>query len=107
MTSPVAALAPEVRPPVTLHLENLLYEKKGGIAYVTINRPKALNVLNAPTWSDLRKAFEDSRDDPAIRGVILTGAGDKAFIAGADIGGLARLARALIHQPPSETSNVQ
>lgn len=72
-------------------LENVIYEKKGAIAYVTVNRPKVLNALNTPTWSDLRKAFEDARDDAAIRGVILTGAGDKAFIAGADIGELARV----------------
>ena len=70
-------------------LENLLYEKKGGIAYVTLNRPKVLNALNKATWADLRAAFEDARDDAAVRGVILTGAGDKAFIAGADISELA------------------
>jgi enoyl-CoA hydratase/carnithine racemase len=72
-------------------LANVLYEKKRGIAYVTVNRSKVLNALNTPTWSDLRKAFEDARDDAAVRGVILTGAGDKAFIAGADISELAHL----------------
>jgi enoyl-CoA hydratase/carnithine racemase len=70
-------------------LENLLYEKKGGIAYVTLNRLRVLNALNKATWDDLRAAFEDARDDVEVRGVILTGAGDKAFIAGADIGELA------------------
>ena len=74
-----------------LALANVLYAKKGNIAYVTVNRPKVLNALNTPTWSDLRKAFEDARDDAAIRGVILTGAGDKAFIAGADISELAQV----------------
>jgi enoyl-CoA hydratase len=74
-----------------LTLANVLYEKKGSTAYVTVNRPKVLNALNTPTWSDLRKAFEDARDDAAIRGVILTGAGDKAFIAGADISELAQV----------------
>jgi len=72
-------------------LENLLYEKKGTIAYVTLNRPKVLNALNQATWDDLRTAFEDARDDAAVRGVILTGAGDKAFIAGADISELAHV----------------
>jgi enoyl-CoA hydratase/carnithine racemase len=72
-------------------LANILYAIKGSIAYVTVNRPKVLNALNTPTWSDLRKAFKDARDDAAIRGVILTGAGDKAFIAGADISELAHL----------------
>jgi len=72
-------------------LENVLYEKKGAIAYVTLNRPKVLNALNGKTWEDLRAAFEDARDDAEVRGVILTGAGDKAFIAGADINELAQL----------------
>ena len=74
-----------------LALANVLYWKKGSIAYVTVNRPKVLNALNTPTWSDLRTAFEDARDDAAIRGVILTGAGEKAFIAGADISELAQV----------------
>src|SRR4051812_321105 len=72
-------------------LENVLYEKKGAIAYVTVNRPKVLNALNHRTWADLQTAFEDARDDREVRGVILTGAGDKAFIAGADISELAHV----------------
>jgi enoyl-CoA hydratase/carnithine racemase len=68
-----------------------LYEKKGAIAYVTLNRPKVLNALNQGTWENLRTAFEDARDDAAVRGVILAGAGDKAFAAGADISELARV----------------
>jgi enoyl-CoA hydratase/carnithine racemase len=74
-----------------INLANLLYEKKNGIAYVTVNRPKVLNALNTPTWKDLRTAFEDVRDDATVRGVILTEAGNKAFIAGADIGELAQV----------------
>src|SRR5258706_6932235 len=74
-----------------LSLENVLYEKKDAIAYVTLNRPKVLNALNGKTWEDLRSAFEEARDDAEVRGVILTGAGDKAFIAGADISELAHL----------------
>jgi len=77
--------------PTTATLENVLYEKKGAIAYVTLNRPKVLNALNQRTWQDLRAAFEDARDDADVRGVILTGAGDKAFIAGADISELAQV----------------
>src|SRR5262247_1803544 len=76
-------------PAAALKLENVLYEKKNSIAYVTVNRPKVLNALNHATWNDLRVAFEDARDDTTVRGVILTGAGDKAFIAGADISELA------------------
>src|SRR4029453_7942929 len=71
--------------------ENLLYETKGSIAYITINRPKVLNALNGATWDDLRHAFEAARDDADVHGVIITGAGDKAFIAGADLGELAHL----------------
>ena len=74
-----------------LPLANVLYEVRGSIAYVTVNRPKVLNALNTPTWSDLKTAFKDARANPAVRGVILTGAGDKAFIAGADIGELAQV----------------
>jgi enoyl-CoA hydratase/carnithine racemase len=81
----------EMSSPATITLENLLYEKKGAIAYVTLNRPKVLNALNRRTWEDLKTAFEDARVDAAIRGVILTGAGDKAFIAGADISELAQV----------------
>src|SRR5258708_366926 len=72
-------------------LENVLYEKKGAIAYVTLNRPKVLNALNQKTWQDLRTAFEDVRADAAVGGAILTGAGDRAFIAGADISELAQV----------------
>jgi enoyl-CoA hydratase/carnithine racemase len=70
--------------------ETLLYVKKGSIAYVTLNRPKVMNALNQKAIAELTEAFTDSRDDASIRGVILTGAGDKAFIAGADISELAR-----------------
>src|SRR6476620_4401083 len=77
-------------PRAALTIENVLYEKKGPIAYVTLNRPKVLNALNQRTWQDLRAAFADAQDDADVRGVILTGAGDKAFIAGADIGELAQ-----------------
>ena len=70
---------------VGLVLETVTYEKKGGIAYVTLNRPKVLNALNKTALADLRAAFEDARDDSSLHGVILTGAGDKSFIAGADI----------------------
>jgi enoyl-CoA hydratase len=66
-------------------LDNILYEKKGAIAYVTLNRPKVLNALNKALIAEVKAAFEDARDDSAVRGVILTGGGDKAFAAGADI----------------------
>jgi len=71
--------------------ENVLYEKKASIAYVTINRPKVLNALNQATWRELQTAFEAAGKDEEVRGVIVTGAGDKAFIAGADIGELSKV----------------
>src|SRR3954466_4202448 len=74
-----------------LNLETVSYAKKGAIAYVTLNRPKVLNALNKKTWEDLKAAFEDAKNDDNGRGVILTGAGDKAFIAGADISELAQI----------------
>jgi enoyl-CoA hydratase/carnithine racemase len=83
--------APNSLPRAALELANVLYERKGSIAYVTVNRPKVLNALNTPTWTDLHAAFEEAKADAAVHGVILTGAGDRAFIAGADIGELANI----------------
>ena len=91
MASQATSLRPGRQAAPALAFENVLYEKKAGIAYVTLNRPNVLNALNTPTWTELRAAFEDARDDVAVRGVILTGAGNKAFIAGADISELAHL----------------
>src|SRR6202171_3062385 len=85
------ATVPNSVPRAAWALPNVQYEKKGSIAYVTVNRPKVLNALNTPTWTDLRTAFEDAKADKSVRGVILTGAGDKAFIAGADISELAHV----------------
>jgi enoyl-CoA hydratase len=70
--------------------ENLLYEKKDGIAYVTLNRPKVLNALNRKTVEELQGALTDARADDRVRVLILTGAGEKSFVAGADIGELAQ-----------------
>ena len=70
--------------------ENILFEKKDGIAYVTFNRPKVLNALNRKTVEELRDALMDARDDSSVRVLILTGAGEKSFVAGADIGELAQ-----------------
>lgn len=70
--------------------ENLLYEKKDGIAWITFNRPKVLNALNRKTMEELGEILLDAREDASVRVLILTGAGEKAFIAGADISELAR-----------------
>jgi enoyl-CoA hydratase len=70
--------------------ENLLYEKKGGIAYITFNRPKVLNALNRKTIEEFQQVLFDARDDASVRVLILTGSGEKAFVAGADINELAQ-----------------
>ena len=70
--------------------ENLLYEKRDGLAFVTFNRPKVLNALNRHTIEELRDALVDAKNDDAVRVLILTGSGEKAFVAGADIGELAQ-----------------
>jgi len=73
-----------------MNFENILFEKKNAIAYITVNRPKVLNALNMSTMEELRAAFHDIKNDVSVRVIILTGAGEKAFIAGADIGELAK-----------------
>ena len=70
--------------------ENLLYEKKDQIGYITFNRPKVLNALNRKTMEELGDLLAGARDDPEVRALILTGAGEKAFVAGADINELAQ-----------------
>ena len=70
--------------------ENLLYEVRDGIAFITFNRPKVLNALNRKTVEELRDALVAARDDTSVRVLILTGAGEKSFVAGADISELAR-----------------
>jgi enoyl-CoA hydratase/carnithine racemase len=72
-----------------MSFENVLLSKKNSIAYVTVNRPKVLNALNMATMEELRSAFTDIKNDREIRVAILTGSGEKAFIAGADIAELA------------------
>lgn len=68
-----------------MNLENVIVEKHGPIAKVIVNRPDKLNALNAATRRDILAAFDELERDPEVRVVIITGAGQKAFIAGADI----------------------
>jgi enoyl-CoA hydratase len=65
--------------------ENLLFQVADGIAVLTMNRPKALNALNSRTLAELDQVLQVEARDPAVRALVLTGAGDKAFVAGADI----------------------
>jgi enoyl-CoA hydratase len=74
-----------------VNYQTLLLERDGATAIVTINRPKALNALNATVLSELDSAFDELERDPSVRAVIITGSGDKAFVAGADIGELSAL----------------
>jgi enoyl-CoA hydratase len=71
--------------------DNLLLERDGPVAILTINRPAVLNALNTPTTDELRRAILDFKHDASVRVVIITGSGEKAFIAGADINELAAL----------------
>jgi enoyl-CoA hydratase len=68
-----------------MQFDNLLVEIKNGIAWVTVNRPKALNALNKATITELGQCFETLLNDASVKGVILRGGGEKAFVAGADI----------------------
>ena len=70
--------------------ENLLYEKRDGIAFITFNRPKVLNALNHKTIEEFQQVLFDARDDASVRVLMLTGSGEKAFVAGADINELAQ-----------------
>ena len=65
--------------------ETLLYEKRNGIGYVTVSRPEKLNALNHKVMEELLACFQALEKDDEVRAVILTGAGEKAFVAGADI----------------------
>jgi enoyl-CoA hydratase len=73
-----------------MEFKNLIVEKREGLAVVTVNRPDKLNALDDRTMEEIDAAFATLEGDASVRGVILTGAGEKAFVAGADIGELAR-----------------
>ena len=86
--------------------ENIKTETRDRILYVTIDRPKVLNALNAKTVEEIGRAFSEARDDDAIRCVILTGAGEKAFVAGADINELATMTPLIGKQVSEKGQNV-
>ena len=72
-------------------MDNVRTENRDGVLVVTIDRPKSLNALNAQTIDELRQAFDAARDDASVKAVIVTGGGEKAFVAGADINELAQM----------------
>ena len=74
-------------------MTNILLEKKGYIAVATINRPKALNALNSEVLSDLDELVATVKADDEIRALVITGSGEKAFVAGADIGEMSTLTK--------------
>jgi len=74
-----------------MSFKNLLVEDRGAVRVVTVNRPDKLNALDHETLTELDRAFWQARNDAGVRAVVLRGAGGKAFVAGADIGELARL----------------
>ena len=71
-------------------MQNVRTENRDGVLFVTIDRPKVLNALNAETMEEIHQAFTAARDDDSVKAVILTGGGEKAFVAGADINELAQ-----------------
>lgn len=68
-----------------MNYKNILFDKTNGIGRITINRPNKLNALNKETIQELHEGFKAARDDDEIKVIILTGSGEKAFVAGADI----------------------
>ena len=74
-----------------MEFKNLLIETDGGITILTINRPQSLNAFNSEVLQELENALTDLSKDEAVKAVIVTGAGEKAFVAGADIKGLAAI----------------
>lgn len=74
-----------------MNFENLLVDRDGAVSIITINRPKVLNALNTQTISELQRAIDELGEDSAVRALVITGAGEKAFVAGADINELAAL----------------
>jgi enoyl-CoA hydratase len=71
--------------------QNIIYETKEGVGIITVNRPKVLNALSKATLDELEDAFKKALSDPSVSVVILTGVGEKAFVAGADINEIAEL----------------
>jgi enoyl-CoA hydratase len=68
-----------------MHFENLLYETRGPLALITLNRPDKLHAISLATVDELHAAIAAAADDPAVRVLAITGAGDKAFAAGSDL----------------------
>src|SRR5512146_895482 len=81
--------SPLFRTRTAMAFRNLLIDDRGAVRRITINRPDKLNALNRETIGELGSAFEQARQDDAVRVIVLAGSGEKAFVAGADISELA------------------
>jgi len=88
-----------------LAYENILFERDGAVATITVNREKVLNALNAATTAEIHRALREVEDDPGLRVAIITGKGEKAFIAGADINELRATPNATAARTMSQTSH--
>src|SRR5512137_1944483 len=76
---------------LNLSYQNLLIEKENGICIVSINRPQAMNALNDSAYAELLQAFLEIEKDAEVRAVIITGAGEKSFVAGTDVTNMAKM----------------
>ena len=74
-----------------MDLENLIFETEGGIATIIVNRPKAMNALNSDVLAELAQVIEEIKKDDGVKVVIITGSGNRAFVAGADIAGFLKM----------------
>ncbi len=81
-----------------MELQNILWRVEDGVGVVTMNRPKALNALNLATLTELARVVDAAAADPSVRALVVTGAGDKAFVAGADIAEMSTLAAVEAHR---------
>ncbi|MFH1950324.1 MAG: enoyl-CoA hydratase-related protein [Pseudomonadota bacterium] len=86
--------------------ENIIFEIEGNVAIIKFNRPKALNAINTDVVKELERALDEVEGNPSIRVLILTGAGDKAFVAGADISLMVNLAPLQLRQFSVDLHNV-
>ena len=74
-----------------MDFENLAWRVEDGVGIVTFNRPKVLNAMNARTFTELTQLLDEVERDPGVKALVFTGAGDKAFVAGADIAAMAQM----------------
>ena len=87
-----------------MEFKNIIFEKNQGVATITLNRPEALNAFSSEVIEEVLRAIEDVKKDTDIRVLVLTGAGEKAFSAGADIKAMEQVFQKIL---PSLSDNIQ